>query len=61
MDSEREWTRGAARVAVWVILAALPMVGLASLLLRSQLDPHIENYPLHFVVFGIVGAVAFAL
>ena len=32
-----------------------------SLLLRSQLDPHIENYPLHFVVFGIVGAVAFGL
>jgi class 3 adenylate cyclase len=37
------------------------MAGLLSLLLRSQLDPHIENYPLHFVVFGVVGAVAFAL
>jgi hypothetical protein len=37
------------------------MIGLASLLLRSQLDPHIENYPIHFVVFGIVGAVAFGL
>ena len=61
MDSERKWTRGPARVAVWVIVGALPMAGLASLLLRSQLDPHIENYPLHFVVFGIVGAVAFAL
>jgi class 3 adenylate cyclase len=37
------------------------MVGLLSLLLRSQLDPHIENYPLHFVVFGLVGAVTFGL
>ena len=44
-----------------VVAAALPLVGLISLLLRSQLDPHIENYPLHFVVFGVVGAVAFGL
>ena len=48
-------------VAMGVIAAALPLVGLVSLLLRSQLDPHIENYPLHFVVFGVVGAVAFGL
>jgi len=49
-------------LAVAVLLAAaLPLVGLASLLLRRQLDPHVENYRLHFVVFGIVGAVAFAL
>ena len=61
MDGERTWAYGPARVAVWVIVGALPMAGLASLLLRSQLDPHIENYPLHFVVFGIVGAFAFAL
>jgi adenylate cyclase len=39
----------------------LPLVGLISLLLRSELDPHFENYRAHFVVFGIVGAVAFAL
>ena len=44
-----------------LVIAALPLVGLVSLLLRSQLDPHIENYPLHFVVFGVVGAVAFGL
>jgi class 3 adenylate cyclase len=44
-----------------LIVAALPLVGLVSLLLRSQLDPHIENYPLHFVIFGAVGAVAFGL
>ena len=47
---------GAAAVA-----AALPLVGLASLLLRSQLDPHIENYRAHFVVFGAVGGLAFVL
>lgn len=57
----RTWVRSTGLVAVWLVAAALPMVGLVSLLLRSQLDPHIENYPLHFVVFGIVGAVAFAL
>ena len=44
-----------------LVAAALPLVGLVSLLLRSQLDPHMENYPLHFVVFGVVGAVAFGL
>jgi adenylate cyclase len=32
-----------------------------SLLLRSELDPHIENYRAHFVVFGFVGTVAFIL
>ncbi len=44
-----------------LVAAALPLVGLVSLLLRSQLDPHIENYPLHFIVFGVVGAIAFGL
>ena len=53
--------RTGALVALGVVAAALPLVGLISLLLRSQLDPHIENYPLHFVIFGIVGAVAFGL
>src|SRR5437588_5718382 len=53
--------RTVALLVIGVFVAALPLVGLISLLLRSQLDPHIENYPLHFVVFGIVGAVAFGL
>jgi hypothetical protein len=53
--------RNYALAALGVVAAALPLVGLVSLLLRSELDPHIENYQLHFVVFGIVGAVAFAL
>ena len=53
--------RTGALVVVGLVAAALPLVGLVSLLLRSQLDPHVENYPLHFVVFGVVGAVAFGL
>ena len=50
-----------ALVVFALVAAALPLVGLVSLLLQSQLDPHVENYRLHFVVFGAVGAVAFGL
>src|SRR5512141_464676 len=53
--------RAATVVVVALLAAALPLVGLVSLLLRSRLDPHFENYRAHFVVFGIVGAVAFTL
>jgi hypothetical protein len=53
--------RAAAVVVAGVLAGALPLIGLVSLLLRSQLDPHLENYRLHFVVFGIAGAVAFVL
>ena len=49
------------RVSVAALAALLPLVGLVSLLLRSELDPHIENYRAHFVVFGFVGGVAFIL
>jgi class 3 adenylate cyclase len=45
----------------WILAAALPLIGLVSLLLRAQLDPHLENYRLHFVLFGLVGVVAFVL
>ena len=48
-------------VVVGLLATALPLIGLISLLLRSQLDPHFENYQLHFVVFGIAGTVAFVL
>ena len=48
-------------VVAAAVAAALPLVGLVSLLLRSRLDPHFENYRVHFVVFGIVGATAFIL
>jgi adenylate cyclase len=39
----------------------LPLVGLVSLLLRRELDPHFENYRAHFVVFGFVGGLAVVL
>src|SRR5439155_26020900 len=32
-----------------------------SVLLRWQLDPHVETYRAHFIVFGAIGAFAFAL
>jgi adenylate cyclase len=51
---------GAMAIAA-AVLATLPLVGLVSLLLRSRLDPHFENYRLHFVVFGIAGSLAFVL
>ena len=53
--------RARAGAVAAALAAALPLVGLVSLLLRSELDPHFENYRIHFVVFGLVGAVAFAL
>ena len=36
-------------------------MGFISLLLRSQLDPQFHNHQAHFVIFGLVGGVAFAL
>jgi class 3 adenylate cyclase len=47
--------------AAWVLAGVLPLIGLVSLLLRSQLDPHWENPKVHFVVFAAVGSLAFAL
>ena len=44
-----------------LLAVALPLIGLVSLLLRSQLDPHFENYRVHFVLFGLVGTIAFVL
>ena len=43
------------------VLVTLPLVGLVSLLLRSHLDPHFENYRLHFLVFGFAGTLALVL
>src|SRR3978361_1666146 len=55
--------RSAAAVSLGALALAfsLPLVGLVSLLLRSQLDPHFENYRAHFVVFGLVGGIAYGL
>jgi adenylate cyclase len=47
--------------AAWVVAAALPLVGLVSLLLREQLDPHWTNHRVHFVVFLAVGVALFVL
>jgi class 3 adenylate cyclase len=44
-----------------LLVVVLPLIGLVSLLLRSQLDPHLENYRLHFILFGLVGTLAFTL
>jgi adenylate cyclase len=57
----RQRARTGALSVFALVAAALPLLGLVSLLLRSHLDPHVENYRLHFVVFGAVGAVAFGL
>jgi class 3 adenylate cyclase len=46
---------------LWVLAGLLPLIGLLSLLLRSQLDPDLANHKVHFVVFLSVGALVFAL
>lgn len=47
--------------AAWVMAAALPLVGLVSLLLREQLDPDWNNHRVHFMAFFAVGAAVFVL
>src|SRR3954453_22644693 len=53
--------RNAFAAAAWVLVGALPLIGMASLLLRSRLDPHWANHRVHFLLFLAVGAVDFAL
>jgi adenylate cyclase len=53
--------RGALAVAAWMLAAALPLVGLLSLLLREQLDPGWDNHRVHFIVFLAVGVGVFVL
>jgi len=53
--------RSKAAIALGGFACALPLAGLVSLLLRKQLDPHIENYSAHFLIFGLTGGFAFAL
>jgi class 3 adenylate cyclase len=47
--------------AAWALAAALPLIGLGSLLLRSRLDPHWDNHRVHFVVFLSAGLIGFVL
>ena len=48
--------RSGCAAAAWILAAALPLVGLVSLLLREQLDPDWDNHRVHFVLFLAVGA-----
>jgi adenylate cyclase len=53
--------RSTLAVAAWGVAAALPLVGLVSLLLREQLDSDWANHRVHFAVFLTVGAGVFLL
>ncbi len=44
-----------------ILAVTLPLVGFVSLLLREQFDPQWHNHQAHFLIFGAVGGVAFAL
>jgi adenylate cyclase len=58
----REVTAGPGAVLIAGLVAVtLPLVGFVSLLLREQLDPQLHNHQAHFIIFGAVGAIAFAL
>ena len=43
--------RNTLAAAAWVLVGALPLVGLVSLVLREQLDPNWLNPQVHFTVF----------
>jgi class 3 adenylate cyclase len=53
--------RNVLSVAAWVVAAALPLVGLVSLLLHKQLDPDWSNHRVHFTLFLAVGVALFVL
>jgi adenylate cyclase len=53
--------RSALATATWMLVAALPLVGLVSLLLREQLDPDWSNHGVHFTAFLAVGVGVFVL
>jgi adenylate cyclase len=48
-------------VIAGILAVTLPLVGFVSLLLREQLDPQLHNHQAHFLIFGVIGGVAFAL
>jgi adenylate cyclase len=45
----------------WVVAAALPLIGLVSLLMHSKLDPGWDNHRVHFVLFLSVATADFVL
>ena len=54
-------TSRAATAAGWCVAGALPLIGLASLLAHSELDPGWENPRVHFLLFLAVGGTASVL
>ena len=50
----RSWR--ALTIAAWAVVAALPLIGFLSLIMREQLDPNFSNPQLHFGLFLAVGA-----
>jgi class 3 adenylate cyclase len=46
---------------LWALAALLPLVGLVSLLMRSEIDPNYDNHKVHFVLFVGVGMVVMVL
>jgi adenylate cyclase len=60
-SSDGRRSRSALVVAAWLAAAALPLVGLVSLVLRKQLDPGWTNHRVHFIVFLAVGVGVFVL
>jgi adenylate cyclase len=52
---------GIAVAIAWALAAALPLIGLISLLEHSKLDPSWSNHQVHFMLFLTVGVVDFIL
>ena len=50
-----------ALTAAWILALTLPLIGLVSLLLRSELDPEWSNPRLHVALFLSIGSGAFVL
>src|SRR4051812_19924630 len=53
--------RDALVASAWVLVGALPLIGLLSLLLHSRIDPSWDNHKVHFVLFGVVAGLDLAL
>ncbi len=54
-------TGGVPVAVAWALAAALPLIGLVSLLVQAKLDPNWSNHKVHFVLFLSVGGVDFVL
>jgi adenylate cyclase len=60
-DAQAPRRGGALLGLAWVLAAALPVVGLLSLIARSRLDPSWTNPRVHFALFCTVGVLATVL